>query len=124
MKAFLVQYKKHLLIAGAAILTVAAVAALIFSHYIQSPKGSTEPVPQGRIHDAGVFGDDVVIHDSTEGEIVIGVKADDTPASVTPLSASGPAKLVSNPDDIWTEDTYAGNHTPVEKAKMANGTLL
>lgn len=122
MKSFVLQHKKGIVIAGAAILLAAVIAALIFSHYIQGPGTATEPVPQGRIHDAGVFGDDVVIHDSTEDEIVIEPISTNIAAEPVPAVAK-PMLLVSDPDEIWTENTYAGNHTPVEKAKMQDGSL-
>ena len=121
LKSFVLQHKKAIIIASAFILLAAAVAALIFSHYIQSPKMATEPVPQGRIYDAGVFGDDVVVHDSTEGEIII--EPISTAIATEPAPAAKPMLLVSDPDEIWTENTYAGNHTPVEKAKMQDGSL-
>ena len=121
MKAFVLQHKKHLLIAAMAILAVSAVLALVFTHLNQSGRAPSTQVSKG-IRDTGVFGDDVVIHDSTEGEIVIDVAADQAPAA-GPQSTPGAVNLVASPDDIWKEDTYAGNHTPVEKAKMADGSI-
>lgn len=117
------KHKMATLITAIVILTVAVVTALIFSRNIQIFNKATEPVPQGRIHDAGIFGDTVVIHDSTEGEIIIHTAAtEDIVPEGMPLTAV-PPRLTSNPDTIWTADTYAGNHTPVEKAKMTDGSI-
>ena len=32
-------------------------------------------------------------------------------------------RTTSDPDAIWSADTYAGNHTSVEKAHMKNGSI-
>jgi LPXTG-site transpeptidase (sortase) family protein len=75
-------------------------------------------------------GGEIIVHDSTEGEIVIAAvpskvstdtKIEGDTESV-PLTAA-PLKTVSDPEAIWAEDAYAGNHTPVEKAPMADGSI-
>lgn len=115
MKSFKLRNKKIIIIT----LSISAIAlvavALLCSHFVRL--NYSESVPTGRIHDAGVFGDDVVIHDSTEGEIVIDVADNDTSITLQRM------KLVSNPDDIWKDETYAGNHTPTQKAKMSDGSI-
>jgi LPXTG-site transpeptidase (sortase) family protein len=110
---------KQVIIGCAVFLCACLLASALISCSKQDEK---EEVPPGRIHDAGVFGDDIVVHDSTEGEIIISVAASfEDSAQVIPLSAS--MKIVSNPDEIWTADTYAGNHTFAEQAQMQNGSI-
>jgi LPXTG-site transpeptidase (sortase) family protein len=92
-----------------------------------------EPIPPGRIHDAGVFGEDIIVHDSANGEIIIGavasaengILADSAALSavIVPLAAALPSKTVSDPETIWNGETYAGNHTPIERAQMKNGSI-
>lgn len=109
-------HKKQIAIACAAILLCSFLAALYATRQIKS--GEQEPIPPGRIYDAGIFGDDIIVHDSTEGEIVIGA------ASAEAVSlATTPLKTVSDPEAIWSEDTYAGKHTPIEKAQMKDGSI-
>ena len=61
------------------------------------------------------------IFDSTNGEIVI-----DGSALYPSQSASADqaeVKLTADPDQIWAANAYAGNHTPVEAARMEDGSL-
>lgn len=120
MKAFIATHKKGVLITATAILLASLVAALCVNQALRASK--KEAVPPGRVHDVGVFGDDVVIHDSTEGEVVIDA-ADNGTHDTSAKSAQLPMKLIANPEDIWNEDTYAGNHTPVAKAVMQDGSV-
>jgi len=113
-------HKKTIAIACAAILLCSLLAALYVSNRIKPTM--PEQIPPGRVYDAGVFGDDIVVHDSAEGEIVIGADSEENSAEAVPLAAI-PIKTVSDPETIWNADTYAGNHTPVEKAQMKNGSI-
>ena len=113
-------HKKQIAIACAAILLCSLLAALYVSRRIKPDE--QEPVPPGRIYDAGVFGDEIIAHDSTEGEIIIGADFAESTVEAVPLAVA-PLKTVSDPEAIWNEDTYAGNHTPVEKAQMKNGSI-
>ena len=132
MIKFVKAHKLGVAIACAAVLLCGAIAATVISRHYAGP--AADVVPSGRIHDAGVFGEDIVVHDSTEGEIVIAaasnaLSAKDNPDSAAPGSAPAimpsiaPAKVVADPEAIWTADTYAGNHTLVEKALMQNGSI-
>ena len=126
LKSYILSHKKGLLIATAALVSVGILAAMICTAVIKSPDDKPEPVPEGRIYDAGVFGEEAVIHDSTEGEIVIDGSAasvSDAPQIVTVAANAAEAKLVSDPDEIWTPDTYTGNHTPVEAVQLEDGSL-
>ena len=116
MKTVLLRHKKTLCIIAccAAVISVAAIAAVFFS-----PNDVREEIPPGRIHDSGVFGEDIVAYDSSGGVNIIG--ADPFGYDIVPLSA--PPRIVSNPDEIWTGDTFAGNHTFVESARMQNGSI-
>ena len=132
MIQFAKAHKIGVAVACAAILLSAAIAsAIVIRHYSEMP---TEKVPPGRIYDAGSFGEDIVVHDSTEGEIVItaasrSVSAVDISDAANPsrdsisLPSVAPAKVAADPESIWTEDTYVGNHTPVEKAQMKDGSI-
>jgi LPXTG-site transpeptidase (sortase) family protein len=132
MKTFIETNKKWLYIAMAAIFAIALVAALLSGDVLKRSK--PEPVPPGRIHDSGVFGSDITVHDSLDGEIVIEAPVENTEktterdivagasSQISMLPMSLP-KLVSSPNEIWTEDTYAGNHTLVEKAVMTDGSI-
>ena len=132
MLQILKTHKKIVAIACTAIILCSFAAAIIVSNSVKPAE--QEIVPPGRIFDTGVFGDDVVIHDSTEGEIIItaktAVSGDEvensneaaSDAATVPLAAA-PLQTVSNPEAIWTEETYAGNHTPIEKVQMADGSI-
>ncbi len=130
MLQILKTHKKIVAIACTAIILCSFAAAIIVSNSVKPAE--QEIVPPGRIYDAGAY--DVVIHDSTEGEIVITAKTAASgnevengnvavsDADAVPLAAA-PLHTVSNPEAIWTEETYAGNHTPIEKAQMADGSI-
>ncbi len=134
MKRILKEYRSQILIGCAAITFIAMLAALYFTYRVE-PEILAE-VPPGRIYDAGEFGEDIVAHDSSEGVIVIddpystdaGIES--TPAvsdsgvlyAIAPMSSTAP-KVAANPEAIWTEETYSGNHTTVEKAQLQNGSL-
>lgn len=124
MKEFLLKHKRAIVLSAAALACVAFLAALLIT-WLMKPAPKAEPVPAGRVYDAGVFGEDVPIHDSTEGEIVIGASDGEDTASIALVSteASEPVKLIADPEQIWTEGAYAGNHTPVEKAEMTDGSI-
>lgn len=125
MKTYLFAHKKAILIVLAVLVVAALLLTVFITGQMKAPK--TEPVPEGRIFDSGVFEGKLTIHDSTEGEIIIGESG--TPgeenADVIALSAGeAPAlKLAADPEQIWTTDTYAGNHTSVEQAEMADGSI-
>jgi LPXTG-site transpeptidase (sortase) family protein len=132
---FIKSHKAGVAITCATIIIAAAFAAMLVSSRVTEQ--STEEVHAGRVHDAGVFGEDVVVHDSTEGEIIIrAARADEdkvesvdaesvdpSGVSVAPAASAAAPKLTESPDMIWNVDTYAGNHTPVPKAQMADGSL-
>jgi len=125
MKDFLLTHKKELMIAAAVLTVVGIAAAFICTAMIKASDSSVEAVPEGRIYDAGVFGDEVTIHDSTHGEIVIGGSGE-SPESIQ--AAAAPAglsevKLISDPDEIWTTNVDVGNHTPIESVRMEDGSL-
>ena len=80
-------YKKPIIIACAAIILCSFAAATILSRRMEH--GEQEPVPPGRIYDAGAFGEDIVVHDSTEGEIVI--KATSSENSRQPETVTEPS---------------------------------
>ena len=133
MLQILKTHKKIVAIACTAIILCSFAAAIIVSNSVKPAE--QEIVPPGRIYDAGAFGDDVVIHDSTEGEIVITAKTAASgnevengnvavsDADAVPLVAA-PLQTVSDPEAIWNNvDAYAGNHTPIEKAQMADGSI-
>lgn len=124
MKQFLLTHKKQLLVAISVLILGALLAALLVTR-LMKPAPKAEPVPAGRVYDAGVFGDDVTVHDSTEGEIVIGTSDDDGESDFILISseAGAPVKLIADPERIWEDDPYAGNHTPVEKAEMDDGSI-
>ena len=130
MIAFVKSHKLGVTIACVAVILFGAIAATVISRHYAGP--AAEIVPSGRIHDAGVFGEDIVVHDSTEGEIVIAaashaVSAEDSPMTddITPaiMPSIARANVVADPEAIWTADAYAGNHTLVKKALMQNGSI-
>ncbi len=124
MKAFLSEHKRglfiSLLVIAAAI--IAVLAAFLCTGQIKG-RHQAEAVPPGRVHDAGVFGESIQVHDSTQGEIVIDDSgADSMESSVTPTIGEG--KRTTDPETIWTDaSAYTGNHTPIEQAQMADGSL-
>ena len=133
MIQFIKTHKTGVVVACAAIVLVAALSAMLVSSGIAEQ--GKEKVPAGRIHDAGVFGDDVIIHDSTEGEIVIraekagaeegvteGAASGDTSAAPVTLTATA-SNLADSPDTVWSVSTYTGNHTPIQRAQMADGSI-
>ena len=121
MKSYVLTHKKLFLIVAAALVAVAVAAAFFCTAAIKDSHKGAEAIPKGRIHDPGVFGETVDIFDSTTGEIVM-----DGSALYPSQSASADqaeAKLTADPDQIWAADAYAGNHTPVEAARMEDGSL-
>ncbi len=120
MRQMLKDYKMHTAIACAALLLCLSLAVLYFID--RNTSGIRSEIPPGRIYDTGVFGGDISIHDSTEGEIVIGANVAEDGTEVVPFAAA-PVKTVADPEAIWNGDTYAGNHTPIEKAQMINGSI-
>ena len=120
IKSYVLAHKKMFLIAAAALVAVGITAAIICTALIKGP-GKGEDIPEGRIHDSGVFGDEVKIFDSANGEIVIDGSVLQTSQPTSGSQAE--AKLTADPDQIWTADTYAGNHTPVEAAQMEDGSI-
>lgn len=125
MKAYLLAHKRGILVSLAVLVAGALLLAVFLTGQMKAPK--TEPVPKGRIFDSGVFEGALKIYDSTKGEIVIGespVLEEETTDAIS-LSAKEAAtlKLATDPAQIWTADTYAGNHTPVEQAEMADGSI-
>lgn len=122
IKSYILAHKKALLIAATALVAVGTAAAFLCTALIKGPGSGAGAVPEGRIHDAGVFGDEVEIFDSTNGEVVIeGSVTPVTSPSLTAKASGG--KLISDPDDIWTENTDSGNHTPIEQAMMEDGSI-
>ena len=124
MKAFLSEHKRGLLIS--LLVLVAAVIAVLTAFFCTQQiknRHQAEAVPPGRVHDAGVFGESIQVHDSTQGEIVIDdYGADSIESSVTPTIGEG--KRTTDPETIWTDaSAYTGNHTPIEQAQMADGGL-
>ena len=117
------EHKKVAIITATAILVCTVLLAVFFSSQIKSKK--REEVPQGRIHDAGVLGEDIVVHDSANGEIVISAnpKINDMEIETDSAPLSAPLKTIADPGDIWSVNTYAGNHTPVEIAQMKDGSI-
>lgn len=98
-----------------AVLLCVSLAALLFHAFNQD--GGVE-VPTGRIHDAGVFDDDIVAHDSSGGEIIIGGKGNKSDAK--PLSATN---ITLDPEDIWQESSNAGSYTLTEQAQMQSDNI-
>ncbi|MDL2234074.1 sortase [Ruminococcaceae bacterium OttesenSCG-928-L11] len=117
MLQLLKTHKKTVAIVCAAVLICSFLAAICVTRQIKADE--QEPVPPGRIYDAGKLGDNIIVHDSAEGEIVIGADSTEPTAEPAPLVI----RTISDPDAIWSTDTYAGNHTPVEKAQMKNGSI-
>ena len=111
MKAFLSEHKRGLLISllALAVAIIAVLAAFLCTGQIKD-RHQAEAVPPGRVHDAGVFGESIQVHDSTQGEIVIDdYGADSIESSVTPTIGEG--KRTADPETIWTDaSAYTGNH--------------
>lgn len=113
---------KIIIMASVALAFIVVGAAIFFTCRMQRPEDSPD-IALGISGDRGLFGDDVTVHDSTDGEIVIkAAQEEDNQLSdiIMPLLA---AKTIPNPDNIWESDAYAGNHTPAEKAQMKSGSV-
>jgi LPXTG-site transpeptidase (sortase) family protein len=104
---------------GCAAILIGCLLFAIFSPFKGKPE--KEDVPTGRIHDAGVFGEDIEAHDSGNGVNIIGAALLDDESDRIPLAA--PQRVVSDPADVWTVDAFTGNHTYAEKALMDNGSI-
>ena len=100
-------------------LFLAVVTSIYIPSWIKDSK--REEIPSGRIHDAGVFDDDILVHDSADGVNIIGDSDAENEPGILPIVS--PMRITESPDDIWTENTYAGNHTMTEKAQMRNGSI-
>lgn len=117
MKEFIRNNRAAVLIAAVLIVVLGAIAALVVNHNMRGVKAAdTSEV----VHDLGQFPEGAMVHDSQEGEIVIGVSDDESMTLIEPTSLL----LVSDPEIIWSDTAaYAGNHTPVEAAKMEDGSI-
>lgn len=125
MKAFLSEHKRGLLISllALAVAIIAVLAAFLCTGQIKD-RHQAEAVPPGRIHDAGVFGESIQVHDSTQGEIVIDDSGMESTSPVVTPAAASDSKRTADPETIWTDaSAYTGNHTPIEQAQMADGSL-
>ena len=107
-------YNRPLVVCGAIVLLCLILMVLLLTVF---PRDSAVEVPPGRIHDAGVFGDDIIVHDSSGGEIVIG---NARPRDATPMTT---ANITTDPDGIWTENTHAGRHTLTAQTQMQRGNI-
>lgn len=117
IKNFILEHKRASIAAGCvAVLLIGFLAAVLTDRQI-SKAGDVE-IPSVTSRDTGVFGDDIVVHGSENGPVVIDLAADS--GDDVPIS---PMKLIPNPDNIWNENTYAGNHTPVEQVKQKDGAV-
>ena len=124
MRTFLSEHKRGLLI-GLLVLAAAVIAVLVAFFCTEKIKDrhAQEAVPPGRVHDAGAFGENIQVYDSTQGEIVIDDSGADSMESST-TSTIGEGKRTTDPETIWADaSVYAGNHTPIEQAQMADGSL-
>ena len=125
MRVFLSEHKRRLLI-SLFVLAAAVIAVLAAFFCTGQIKGrhAKEAVPARRVHDAGVFGENIEVYDSTQGEIVIdGSGMESTGSEAAPVSASE-GKRTTDPENIWADaSAYAGNHTPTQQAQMADGSL-
>ena len=125
MRVFLSEHKRGLIIS---LLVLAAVVIAVLAAFFCTGKikdrHAKEAVPPGRVHDAGVFGENIEVYDSTQGEIVIdGSGMESTGSEAAPVSASE-GKRTTDLENIWADTTaYIGNHTPIEQAQMADGSL-
>lgn len=125
MRAFLSEHKRGLLFA---LLALAAAVIAVLSAFFCTEKikdrHTAEAVPPGRVHDAGVFGENIEVYDSTQGEIVIDDSGvENKGPAVTPATTSG-SNRTTDPETIWADaSAYTGNHTPIEQAQMADGSL-
>jgi LPXTG-site transpeptidase (sortase) family protein len=119
MLQLLKAHKKTIIIISIAILICAALVVALVSR--SSPAAAN--APPGRIHDAGILDDsgEILIHDSTEGEVIITAAPAKSTAQLSPIPSI--LSTTSDPDLIWTDETYAGNHTPAERAQMTDGSI-
>lgn len=125
MRVFLSEHKRGLLIS--LLVLAAAVIAVLAAFFCTGKikeRHAKEVVPAGRVHDAGAFGESIQIYDSTQGEIVIdGSGPEGTGPEATPANV-GEGKRTADPETIWADaSVYTGNHTPIEQAQMADGSL-
>jgi len=124
MKTFFSEHRKGALLGLAILLAaVVAVCAAFFCTRQIKNAHTKEAVPEGRVHDAGVFGEGIQVYDSTQGEVVIDGSGQSAENETAVLTRIGEGKLTSDPESIWSADTYAGNHTPVEQAQMEDGSI-
>lgn len=125
MRAFLSEHKRGLLISllVLAAAVIAVLAAFFCTKQIKD-RHAKEAVPAGRVYDTGVFGESIQVYDSTQGEIVIdGSGTEETGPEAAPASV-GEGKRTADPETIWADaSVYTGNHTPIEQAQMADGSL-
>ena len=125
MKAFLSDHKRGLFI-SLLVLAAAVIAVLAAFFCTGQIKGrhAKEAVPAGRLHDAGVFGENIEVYDSTQGEIVIDGSGTESTGPEAAPATTGDSKRTVDPETIWANaSVYAGNHTPIEQAQMADGSL-
>jgi len=118
IKSFILEHKRATIAAGCVVvLLFGFLAAVLVNRQIGETAVELE-IPSVTSRDTGVFGDDIIVHNSDNGPVVIDLAAD--AGDDVPLS---PMKLVSDPETIWNENTYAGNHTLVEQVKQKDGAV-
>lgn len=125
MRSFLANHKKgllfSLLVLAAAV--IAVLAAFFCTKQIKD-RHAKEAVPAGRVYDTGVFGESIQVYDSTQGEIVIDGSGTEKTGPEAAPATTGDSKRTADPETIWADaSVYAGNHTPIEQAQMADGSL-
>ena len=117
IKSFILGHKRATIAAGCAVVVLLGFLAAVRVNR-QIGNVGVEEIPSVTSRDTGVFGDDITVHNSDNGPVVIDLAADT--GEDVPLS---PMKLVSDPDTIWNDSTYAGNHTLVEQVKQKDGAV-
>lgn len=118
MIEFAKKHKIAVLVAIILILVGAVAAAVLVSGRMQ---GDFPGKDAAVTNDLGDFPADAEVHGSDDGEVIIGATADSEDGQAPAVTSMS---LTDSPESIWiSADTYAGNHTPVEAAKMEDGSI-
>lgn len=115
---------RHSVAIGVIIFIMFAIITVSFftaKTYMQAE--NSEPM-QNIEHDRGEFGENITVHDSVHGEIIIRPSSNNEERSGESAILVNPMKITSDPETIWEDNyAYAGNFTLTEEVRMKNDAI-
>lgn len=115
---------RHSVVIGAIIFIVFTIITISFISARTYMHAERLESMQNIEHDRGEFGENVTVHDSTYGEIIIRPLPDNKECPDEAAISVNPMKITSDPETIWENSyAYSGNFTLAEEACMKNDVI-